>query len=302
MDSYLDLAARVLREVRKPLGARQILQTAYQMRIVPQNLYGKTQHKTLQARLAESIRRERTRSPFLRTDPGRFFLRSFLGDPSIPTRYKREYPARPRADQLRSFEVACFRRSDAGDIPSKSILDPNALTTFPVAVRRLAEVSSDDQYLFLRIFVVTAQPSQIMVRRAAHSLRDALGSKISLGSLGFVRGDDRSMFSEDPFGLTEASLRTMSEQLNLTSADINRIRERRFLRLIGFLAAPPDARENSLAAIAVCSCPGDFDPISRYAGGGAIYWHPTEARFNDIEVLDPWSRELLELDLFEGRI
>ena len=70
MDSYLDLAANVLRELRRPLDARQMLKTAYQLSIVPRNLYGKTQHKTLHARLAEDIRKQPTRSAFVRTGPG----------------------------------------------------------------------------------------------------------------------------------------------------------------------------------------------------------------------------------------
>jgi hypothetical protein len=53
MNSYLTIASKVLSEARQPLSAVQILRAAYDLQIVPRDLYGKTQHKTLQARIAE---------------------------------------------------------------------------------------------------------------------------------------------------------------------------------------------------------------------------------------------------------
>ena len=49
------IARRVLQEARQPLSAKEILQVAYQMQIVPPDLFGRTQHKTLQARLFTDI-------------------------------------------------------------------------------------------------------------------------------------------------------------------------------------------------------------------------------------------------------
>src|SRR5262245_60488185 len=103
MNSYLTIAAKVLREARQPLSASQILKAAYQLQIVPATLYGKTQHKTLHARLAEDILRHRNKSIFIRTEPGRFFLRSLLHDRTISPRHKKEYIAPLRADQLENF-------------------------------------------------------------------------------------------------------------------------------------------------------------------------------------------------------
>jgi hypothetical protein len=300
MDSYLELATNVLREARRPLSARQILNSAYQLSIVPQNLYGKTQHKTLHARIAEDIRQERVRSAFVRTQPGRFFLRTFLNDPSIPARYKREYPAPLRADQLKKFTVACFRSSDTKTtITFGSLLDKIALDSVPVLTKQLSEVQSNQAYIFLRTFVITAQAQHIVVRRTGRVGTDALGSKASLGSLGFVKYGDLTMFAEDSYDFTEALLRTVSEQLDLAPGDIGLIRERHLLRPIGLLAAPKSINENSIAAIAVCRCPEECNPIARYKGGGVLYWHPVNAQFNDPDVLDAWSQEILRLRVLE---
>ena len=120
---------------------------------------------------------------------------------------------------------------------------------------------------------------------------------VSLGCLGFVKRGDKTMFSADALGLVDASVRTVSEQLYFAVRDVKLVREQHLVRLIGLMAAPQDVHENSLAAIALCRCPDDFDPIARYVGGGALYWHPVDAWFNDVNALDPWSRELLELDV-----
>lgn len=302
MDSYLDLAAQVLKHARRPLSAKIILQTAYQLSIVPKNLYGKTQFKTLHARIAEDIRRKRSRSIFVRTDPGRFFLRPFLTDVTIPARYKREFPALPRADQLRNFRVVCFKRCDWASLDTGAPRDTGFLDAVPLFSRRLAEVASDGGYLFLRIFVIVTRLQSIVVRRAMHAPREMLGGKVSLGALGYVKEGDRTLFSLDPIGLRESSLRTLTEQLDLTDADADALRGIGGLHSLGLLPAASNAHENSVAAIIVCHCPESIDPLARYDGGGSLYWHQVDAQLNDLDALDPWSRQIYDLGLLRRSV
>jgi hypothetical protein len=78
----------VLRAARRPLSPRAILAAAYRAGIVPNHLFGKAQHKTLQARLSEDILRFKLDSRFYRTDPGIFFLSEFRSDPKIADELK----------------------------------------------------------------------------------------------------------------------------------------------------------------------------------------------------------------------
>ena len=78
LDSYLQVAQSVLRSTRRPMSARAILDVAYAAGIIPAHLYGKTQQKTLQARLSEDILHHREVSAFYRTEPGQFFLAELL--------------------------------------------------------------------------------------------------------------------------------------------------------------------------------------------------------------------------------
>ena len=94
------IAASVLEAERRPLGPKAILDAAYQRSLVPSHLHGRTQHKTLQARISEDIVERREHSLFYRTEPGRFFLRKFLTDESLPEEFRIEFPARRRFREL----------------------------------------------------------------------------------------------------------------------------------------------------------------------------------------------------------
>lgn len=84
------------------MSAKGILNAAYRAHIVPEHLHGKTQHKTLQARLSEDILHHRASSPFFRTEPGMFFLSELIADPEIPEEFKEVFPARRRTRDLQS--------------------------------------------------------------------------------------------------------------------------------------------------------------------------------------------------------
>ncbi len=84
MELYLDIARTVLQAARRPLNAKAMLEMAYEAGVVPPHLHGRTQQKTLQARLSEDILHHREKSAFYRTEPGQFALKIFLDDPDVP--------------------------------------------------------------------------------------------------------------------------------------------------------------------------------------------------------------------------
>jgi hypothetical protein len=98
--AYLQIAAEVLRSEKRPLSPRTIIAEAYKSGIVPTNLHGKAQHKTLGARISEDIISKREQSRFFRTSPGKYFLRDFLDDPGIPADFQRPFHARRRLREL----------------------------------------------------------------------------------------------------------------------------------------------------------------------------------------------------------
>lgn len=97
------------------MGAKAILDVAYQAGVVPKHIYGKTQQKTLQARLSEDILHHRETSPFYRTEPGQFFLTEFLDADDIPAEWKVPFPARGRTRDLTRNNTLALKRSFLGN-------------------------------------------------------------------------------------------------------------------------------------------------------------------------------------------
>lgn len=79
---YLALAERMISARGIPLTGSQIIDIANEFQLLPYQNY-ETVVKTLQARIAEDIARNRTRSRFIRTGIGTYFLRNLVGKPTI---------------------------------------------------------------------------------------------------------------------------------------------------------------------------------------------------------------------------
>ncbi|MDA9466605.1 winged helix-turn-helix domain-containing protein [Bradyrhizobium sp. CCBAU 53415] len=297
MDSYLAIARRVLSEARQPLSAVQILRAAYDLQIVPRNLYGKTQHKTLQARIAVDILRNRGRSDFVRTERGRFFLRSLFSDPNIRRRLKGEYLAPLRADQLKRFHVTCFARDTVQQIQSSRghLISLRDLCDAPVSYRLLARIEDSKEICFLRVFVIVTRGDELLLHRMASRLENPLDGKLSIGLIGYVKREDRTLFATDSFGIQEAAERTLSEQLYMPYEMIKE------LSLVFDLADTKCLVDidnidigNTIVAVVVFGYPADerFDQL--LPSLHSLEWHAQPTGFNDLQRFDRWSKYIIE--------
>src|SRR5436190_784372 len=76
---YLELARKILELSQQPMSPREMIDAAKRTGLIPERYSkAKTPHKTIHARLAESIRHEGSKSPFYRFARGKFGLRSNL--------------------------------------------------------------------------------------------------------------------------------------------------------------------------------------------------------------------------------
>jgi hypothetical protein len=107
-----------------PLPPREILRRGMSSGFVPSSLYGRTQHKTLQARLSEDILLRRERSAFFRTKPGYSFLREFLTDPTLPAEFRTPIVARRRRRELAYPQALAFSKESAKELCRTSVLNP----------------------------------------------------------------------------------------------------------------------------------------------------------------------------------
>lgn len=297
MSNYLSIAEAVLREARQPLSARQMMRRAFLLELVPSGLYGRTQYKTLHARIAEDILARRNHSEFVRTEPGRFFLRSLLEDPTIPETFKREFPSPPRSDQLRNFYAFCISESSARGLVAPIWVSPSVsiLHRLNGRFRSLSKANDSKEYIHLRTFVMLHRNREVFARRRARAFGDPLSGPSSLGVQGYLKADDRNLFSRDEYGLFDAAYRTMYQQLYMTHDVVNFAARSEPWRFYGLLFDGSDRRyRRALAAVILFNCSDKFDPVARFGPSEAFYWHSVDDRPNDISQFDPWSRYLID--------
>lgn len=297
MDSYLEIARTVLQNSRQPLSARQILKAALQMQLVPRDLYGRTQHKTLQARLATDILKHRSKSAFYRTGPGRFFLRSYMRDESIPSSYRQEFQAPLRANQLGRYDVVAF--------PSKSLARLALSATGPFSIADLFKLPwrfaplnllrKQNKFVPFRFLLLLKAKDDIFVdNRRIEKADGDLSRQAVIGIDGVVKCDDLSLFSSDEFGLWDAAARTLFEHLELPPNVRPRLEEmERWSRPQAVI----DIDDHSIVELMIylafeCT---DIDEIEEAVRSrGSAEWFAYPIKINDIDRFDKWSKRLIE--------
>ena len=192
MSTYLEIAEAVLSKSKLPLSARQILEAAYRLQLVPVHLFGKTQYKTLHARLSEDLTRNRRNTIFVRTAPGRFFLRakveSRAGQPG-------EYIAPLRAYQLKQFDVVCASRDELNQLwsPATHSMNFREITSSLLRQVPFQQAERENDLLHVRILVILQSLDKVLTLTALAGAN--LGRGRSVGFLGYrvvrLRGTEK---------------------------------------------------------------------------------------------------------------
>jgi hypothetical protein len=192
-DNYLSIARRVLQSARRPLTPREIMVEAFKSGFVPNHLHGRTQHKTLQARLSENILKQREQSAFFRTSPGRFFLREFLSDERLPVNFRTPIIARRRVRDLPKKGLLAVKRSEVeavlqdGDLKDGELHDffkTNRLRYLPTR----HEATTDDVLVWS--FVVILRGEKVLSYRQGR-YREGRDTFLQKRSIGFYSLVDR---------------------------------------------------------------------------------------------------------------
>jgi hypothetical protein len=282
------------------MSARAILAEAYRADLVATSLHGKAQHKTLQARLSEDIIVGNERSQFFRTGPGRFFLREFLDDPSIPDELRRPFPARRRFRELvrgpaLALDAGVLERVARADYP----ISPGViLALFKDDCARYADPRhTDGRNVFIRSFVCVLRSAQVLTYRLGR-YRDDRDEFISRRSIGFstlVQRDEFTLFNNEDRGIVESGIRVTKLDLDIPtiqSAD-NPSRIDASLQQFLWVTQPPNATD--LLALIAMKCPDWFEPTRRRLALNDLRWLDLTTRVNNLEDFDPWSRHVLQV-------
>jgi len=296
MDSYLAIARAVLKNARQPLSARQILKAAHQLQMIPRDLYGRTQHKTLQARLASDILKHRSKSEFYRTGPGRFFLRTFQRDGSIPQRYRQEYQAPLRAAQLGRFDVVAFPRAALAEFISAAPSKPSVanLMSLPWSFVRLYSLRRHaDLVPFRFLLLLTSNGRLFLDNRKPVALHGDLHRHSMVGLEGVVKREDLSLFSADKIGLLEAATRTLLEQFDLPRDILPAIEDKSRWSKAHVIVDAKDDRKADLIVYLRFQCAGIREVFDAVNARPTAEWVPIPLRPNDVERFDKWSSHFI---------
>lgn len=297
VDSYLDLAEAVLRTARHPMTAQQILKHAYLGNIVPPQLHGRTQHKTLGARLSEDILLRRERSMFFRTAPGCFFLTSYLTDPTIPKKFRTPLIARRRRRELLQGRALTIRKEAV----------PKAAVAYFPPVEMLRELKkhhfqyrsslseqSPDEYAVWSFVMVTKGKSVLTYRQGRYrENRDAFLLKRSVGFFTPVVDNDYDLFDEGDYGIIASGLKAVIIDLDMPRLSKDTLEYARQTRLECFIRAENETR-NDLLALIRFECPSWFEPLGRRLAINDLHWMDLLMPVNHIADFDPWSQHVLD--------
>ena len=230
--TYLRVAEIVLANALSPLRAREIVERGIERGLFGDHVLSRTPEKSMQARLSMDILTGEQQSKFVRTQRGRFTLRSKLleapqlGDNTQPnlTVPISEYVAERRVLRTPKEEVLCASEVAFRDVLTFQGIDADAA---PILDRLLSDESvlyvprseaevRDDAKQFVTYVLVQCGPRLLFFRRsylsrAAEFLR---GSKC-IGFGGHVSAADADILSLGDRGLSACARRELIEELHL---------------------------------------------------------------------------------------
>lgn len=299
-DSYLELAERVLLLKRRPLSTREIMKEGYLHDLVPPHLHGRTQHKTLGARLSEDILLQRESSAFFRPRTGRFFLRRFIGDPSFPAEYRTPIVAKRRQRDIIKDYVAVISDAALSTLPLRDgrALSPTAfkrfVRTLRIEYRRKRDLDLNRDHLLYSFVVVVKGSCILTYRRGRYSEhRDTFVNKRTIGFAVPLYRSDYTLFDYEEHGAVEAGLTALAIDLDFEfSPEISRFEERAALKFC-IVAHQGEPLASSLLTVVRADAPADFEPgTSRLAINDLVWWDMWQGA-NNIDDFDPWSRQII---------
>lgn len=300
MDSYLDIARKVLRASRRPMTAKGILDAAYKAKIVPPHLYGKTQQKTLQARISEDILSRKNNSLFYRTEPGVFFLSELFSDPNIPNKYKEKFPARRRSRDLHKDPSLAIDENFFQEIGVNFVHDwknfiqkaeENDALRYVDCNRHRIEGNN----LIVWTFSIVRRGSEVLSYRVGRYRddRDTFANKRTIGFPGIISFFDSTLFSDGDYGASENALASILFDLDISA---NTIVDQRIPPPKPKLAlqVPREEDGNILLLVMEWPCPKWFEPTTRRLSLNDPCWIDIRVLPNNLSDFEPWTLATLE--------
>ncbi len=235
---FIRVAEKVLSITRKPMRPREIYDYAHENKMFSDNISGQTPWQTLKSKLSVSVRRLGRQSPFVRTSPGKFFLRSQLASES------EIYEAIPLRKPMPREEILVFEGKFLDKIGRFQGIRRNwkkyASQLFrEERIKYLPRLDAESNEIYKQILtyvVVTRRGSVLSFKRGSYSVvADFLLGSRCIGFGGHVSASDYDLFTTHDFGVNWSATRELAEELEMPQKDRIRLAQGEGLKCIGVL-------------------------------------------------------------------
>ncbi len=287
---------------------RELVELALDEQILSDKLHGKTPFKTMQARLSVDIVKRGSESEFIRTSPGTFYLRAFIGENVAPDGSKpllsasntdgalvapysapRRAPAKPDEMVLVTPATVVARHfafQGIRAVPAKTMRRLIASGQCRYVNRLVAEES--EEYKQIITYVLVRRDRQVLCFRRGEFNRAAsfLRGSLCIGFGGHVTETDLSIFSYKDMGISSSALREIEEEISVPAS---RIVQR--LRLIGVINDDSSSvGRKHLGIVYECSLPPDINPTKGEASINQLRWIDLKRDRIDLNDFEYWSQ------------
>lgn len=281
------------------MSARAIISAAYRSGIVPEHLYGKTQHKTLQARLSEEILYNRRHAFFYRTEPGVFFLTEFMSDPMIPQKFKTPFPARRRTrDLLNEPSLALSTRYATSERFSQFHTWHELVEDAERhdAIKYVDPKATSPEFTIIWSFSLVRRAGSVLSYRIGRYRddRDQFANHRTIGFPGIVGFTNNSLFSDGDYGAAEGALDALLTDLDLSSRAFAGEGQVELPASTDIVTLDQGERRPIILLIMQWNCPDWFEPTTRRLSLNDVCWFDLSTRINNMDDFEPWSRAALE--------
>lgn len=278
------------------MGPHAILRDAFILDLMPSHLHGETQHKTLQARLSEDILHSKERSRFVRTEPGKFFLRSLLSDQSIPAEFRTTIKARRRKRELTPEPVLCIAKESLHKLERQ---DHRAHLTIYEDLRDSGELSyhkvknRPKDYVPIWCFVMMTRDDRVLSYRVGRyrAHEEELTSKRTVGFTTLVTEAQQTLFNHQDLGIIEAGVTALALDVDFPM-DVE-VLEAETSKVSSVVRVTLDNEVEAALLPIETACPHWFEPTTRRLSMNDMMWVPFRVPPNHLEDFDPWTQAVV---------
>jgi len=238
MSEFLIVAQKVFEREKRPMSVMELVNLAYKERLFTDKIAGKTPHQTMKAKLSVDIRKKGDRSIFVRTKPGRFFLRHLVeGKQSV-------YHASPLHPPKTAEKVLVFpsawldkheRFQGIRKVWRKTAKELWDTEVFRYMTRLEAEEDNDHKQVLTYIMVTRGHRLLGFKRGTYNRVEDFLRGCHCVGFGGHVAELDRTLFNLREFGITNNAIRELIEEIKMPKRDKIRLSNTQELKIVGLL-------------------------------------------------------------------